>query len=47
MQDLDNAFKTAVTLQPNCWLDLLFGKERNVVFKKITDSQSNLPRFAG
>ncbi len=32
MQDLDNAFKTALTLQPNCWLDLLFGKERNVVF---------------
>ncbi len=47
MQDLDNAFKTALTLQPNCWLDLLFTKERNVVFKEITDPQINLPELRG
>lgn len=39
--------KTALALQPERWLDLLFGKARTVVFKGITGSQINLPESRG
>jgi predicted transposase YdaD len=47
VQELDRAFKAFVALQPNCMLDLLFGKERNVLLKEITDPQINLPELRG
>ncbi len=47
MHEIDRAFKAVVALQPNCILDLLFGKERNVVLKEISDPQINLPELRG
>lgn len=47
MQDLDRAFKAVVALLPNRILDLLYGKERNIVLKGITDPQINLPELRG
>jgi hypothetical protein len=45
MQDLDWAFKTALTLKPDCFLDLLFGSRRQTKLKEITDPQINVPEL--
>lgn len=45
MQDLDWAFKTALTLKPECMLDLLFGSQRQPKLKEITDAQINVPEL--
>jgi hypothetical protein len=45
MQDLDWAFKTALTLKPDCMLDLLFGSRRQAKVKEITDAQINIPEL--
>lgn len=47
MQDIDRAFKTVLTLTPNCFLDLLFGRKRKIHFKEIADPQINLPELRG
>ncbi len=47
MHEVDRVFKAIIALQPNCILDLLFGKERNVVLKEVADPQVNLPELRG
>jgi hypothetical protein len=45
MQDIDRAFKTVLTLKPDCVLDLLFGSQRQTKLKEITDPQINIPEL--
>jgi hypothetical protein len=45
MQDIDRAFKTILTLKPDCILDLLFGSQRQTTLKEITDPQINVPEL--
>jgi hypothetical protein len=34
MQDIDHAFKTLLALQPNSFLDLLFGHKRKIILRE-------------
>ncbi len=45
MQEIDRAFKTVLTLKPDCLLDLLFGSQRQTYFKEIADPQINIPEL--
>lgn len=45
MQDIDRAFKTVLTLKPDCVMNLLFGSQRQAKFKGITDPQINVPEL--
>lgn len=45
MQDIDRAFKTVLTLKPDCVLDLLFGSQRQTKLKEVTDPQINIPEL--
>ncbi len=45
MQDIDRAFKTVLTLKPDCVMDLLFGSQRQMILKEITDPQINVPEL--
>jgi len=45
MQDIDNAFKTAVALNPDDALDLLFGRGRQVKLQAMSDPQINVPEL--
>ncbi len=47
MQDIDRVFKALLGLQPNSFLDLLFGHERKIVLKEVADPQINLPELRG
>lgn len=43
MHELDRAVKVVCALHPNCFLDLFFGRERNVILKGVEDAQIQIP----
>ena len=45
MQEIDSVFKSTLALQPDCFLDLIFGKKREVKLKEVTDPQINVPEL--
>lgn len=47
LHDIDRAFKTMLALTPGCFLDLLFGRKREIVLKELADPQINLPELRG
>jgi len=45
MQEIDHAIKVTITLKPDCLLDLIFGSQRLVKLKELTDAQINIPEL--
>jgi len=43
MHELDHAVKVVCAWHPNCFLDLFYGRERQVVLKGVEDAQIQIP----